>query len=78
LEQKKPTVSPLPAPIVGELFASFMVQPVNSCLKFLVDTGSCCSLVPKKLFANSNSYQNNFNLWAANGTSIKTFGTIQL
>lgn len=45
-----------------------------SGLRYLVDTGACVSVLPKSRFRNSKP-DHDVKLYAANGSSIRTFGT---
>lgn len=46
----------------------------RSHTKFLVDTGSEVSILPRKSVKNNRFSHNEWSLYAANGSSIKTFG----
>lgn len=54
-----------------------VVSDTTSKIRFLVDSGACISVLPKsfiksKINLNVNT---NYNLYAANGSKIKTYGT---
>jgi len=56
------------------------VQPQNCTYRFLVDTGSTCSIIPFKV-TNINTNQKFIQtkpLYAANGSTIKTFGKTEI
>ena len=67
--------SRLIAPNRDECMNIFSVRPVNSSFEFLIDTGSVVSLVPQ-CFGFSSSL-NSEPFYAANGSTIKTFGKIK-
>ena len=52
------------------------MQPLNSYLKFLVDSGSVISLVPVNSYKKIDSCSQ--TLRAANGTNIKSYGKTKL
>jgi len=54
------------------------VQPSNVVYKFLVDTGSTVSLIPFSLVKPFEKNISLNNLFAANGSCIQTFGSLNL
>jgi cleavage and polyadenylation specificity factor subunit 1 len=51
-----------------------LVREINSRKLFLIDTGADISVIPPNIFKISST-DSNFNLFAANGTQVKTYGT---
>lgn len=84
LERQQPgklaTVQSTAEPCIGGFVnRRLCVYDRNNDLNFLVDTGANVSILPVTVFKRENNHsQEDFTLFAANGTKIQTFGTLSL